>query len=233
MTTPYSSRAGATAGPAFTWATHVLLACGAVAGPLFSLAWLLEGAQRADYDPLRHPISSLAFGEQGWTQRATFVGTGLLMLAFAVGLRQVLQPRGGSRWGTLLIAAFAVGLIGAGLFVADPLSGYPPGTPGMPPQRSLPGVLHDVFGVPVFLGLPVACLVFARRFAAWHEHRWAIYSVATAAVFASVFVLSSIAFGQTEPLVAFGGLLQRATLSVGWTWLTLLAVHVGRGPHDT
>lgn len=52
--------------------TRALLACGAVAGPLFTVAWLLEGATRADYDPLRHPVSSLAFSELGWTQRATF-----------------------------------------------------------------------------------------------------------------------------------------------------------------
>src|SRR5262249_10183346 len=57
-----------------------LLACGAAAGPLFTLAWLVEGATRAGYDPLRHPVSSLAIGEVGWTQRASFVLTGLLTI---------------------------------------------------------------------------------------------------------------------------------------------------------
>jgi hypothetical protein len=80
----------------------------------------------------------------------------------------------------------------------------------------------------VFLGLPVACLVFARRFAAWHERGWAIYSMATGVAFAAGFILFSVAFGQAEPLVAYGGILQRATLIVGWTWLTLLAVYFGR-----
>src|SRR5262245_42496719 len=233
MTTLDHPCAPATAGPCLAPSTHQLLTCGVVAGPLLSLAWLLEGAWRADHDPLRHPISSLAFGEQGWMQRATFIITGLLMLAFTLGLRRALQPRGGWRWGTVLVAAFAVGLIGAGLFVADPLSGYPPGSPGRPLQRSLPGVLHDLFGVPVFLGMPVACLVFARRFAAWHERGWAIYSMVTGVVFAAAFILSSVAFGQAEPLVAIGGLLQRTTLIVGWTWLTLLALHVRRSPCDT
>ncbi|MCI0727528.1 MAG: DUF998 domain-containing protein [Chloroflexi bacterium] len=46
----------------------VLLVCGAIAGPLFTVAWLVEGATRANYDPLRHPISSLSIGELGWTQ---------------------------------------------------------------------------------------------------------------------------------------------------------------------
>jgi Protein of unknown function (DUF998) len=237
MTTLDRSRTSATSPSdpaAGTPRTTALLACGAVAGPLFTLAWLVEGATRADYDPLRHPVSSLAIGELGWIQRTTFVVTGLLMLAFTVGLRGALQPRGGSRWGRLLVGAFAIGLIGAGLFVTGPLSGYPTGTPGRPLERSAAGILHDLFGVPVFLGLPAACFVFARRFAQWGERGWAVYSAATGIVFAAGFVLTSAAFGQAERLVAFGGLLQRTTLSVGWTWLTLLALHLAQQrPHAT
>ena len=60
--------------------TKTLLACGAIAGPLFVFAFLIEGATRADYDPLRQPVSSLALGDQGWTQSANFLVTGLLML---------------------------------------------------------------------------------------------------------------------------------------------------------
>lgn len=41
-----------------------LLACGAIAGPLFVVAFL-EGATCDDYDPLRHPVSSLALGPSG------------------------------------------------------------------------------------------------------------------------------------------------------------------------
>jgi hypothetical protein len=208
--------------------TRALLGCGAVAGPLFSAAWLIQGVVRSDYDALRHPISSLAFGELGWVQRAVFVVTGMLMLAFAVGLNRGLRPRGGSRWGTLLIAGLAVGLIGAGIFVADPLSGYPPGTPGRPVERTLEGRLHDLFGIPVFVGLPAACFVFARRFAGWGEGGWATYSFVTGLLFAVAFVLASLGFGQAEGFVAFGGLFQRTALTVGWAWLTLLAAHLLR-----
>src|SRR6185295_12186986 len=119
--------------------TKTLLRCGVIAGPLFTLAWIIEGATRAGYDPLRHPISSLAIGEAGWTQTANFIVTGLLLLAFAVGLRRALQPRGGSWWGPVLVGAVGLGLLGAGLFVTDPLSGYPPGTPALPVERTTPG----------------------------------------------------------------------------------------------
>jgi hypothetical protein len=48
--------------------TKALLVCGMAAGPLFTLAWLVEGATRANYDPLRYPISSLSIGDSGWMQ---------------------------------------------------------------------------------------------------------------------------------------------------------------------
>ncbi len=79
--------------------TKALLACGAIAGPLFVLVFLVEGATRAGYDPLRHPVSSLALGDHGWTQIANFVVAGLLTLAFAAGLRLALWPARGSMWG--------------------------------------------------------------------------------------------------------------------------------------
>jgi hypothetical membrane protein len=210
--------------------TKWLLACGAIAGPLFTVGYLVEGATRPNYDPLRHPVSSLALGDSGWTQSANFVVTGLLTLAFAIGVRRALQPRGGSRWGPLLIGVYAIGLLGAGLFLTDPLSGYPPGTPAQPLEYSMSGALHRRLSALVFISLPILCLVFARRFAEWGERGWAIYSAITSVAFVAAFVLSSIAFSQVEPLVEVGGLLQRITLTIGGTWLTLLAVHLLRVP---
>jgi hypothetical protein len=207
--------------------TQMLLACGAIAGPLFTVAWAVEGATRTHYHPLRHPVSSLELGGFGWTQRANFIGAGLLTLAFAVGLRRALRPLGGSTWGPLLVGAHAIGLLGAGIFVTDPVSGYPPGTPDhLQTYGSVHAALHDLLSVGTFVGLPIACLVMARRFAGWGQRGWALYSTATGVVFAVGFVLSSMAFNQVEPLVAFGGLLQRATVTVGWGWQTLLAVHL-------
>ncbi len=55
---------------------------------------------------------------------------------------------------------------------------------------------------------------------------------ACGAIFAVAFVLSSTAFNQAESLVEFGGLLQRITITVGWSWLTLLAAHLLRAPSE-
>jgi uncharacterized protein DUF998 len=73
-----------------------LLVCGAIAGPLFTIAWAVEGATRANHNPLRHPVSSLELGDFGWTQMANFIVAGLLTLAFAVGLKRAPRPLGGS-----------------------------------------------------------------------------------------------------------------------------------------
>jgi hypothetical membrane protein len=210
--------------------TKTLLACGVIAGPLFVLVFVVEGATRADYDPLRHPVSSLALGYWGWTQIANFVVAGLLTLAFAIGLRRVLRPGKGSTWGPLLVGVWAVGLLGAGVFVTDPVSGYPPGTPGRLSGYSWHGALHDLFSLSAFVALSAACFVLGRRFAARGERGWATYSAVTGVIFMGAFILSSAGFGQAEGLVDLAGLFQRVAVAVGFGWLTLLAVRFLRSP---
>lgn len=209
--------------------SRAFLLCGAIGGPLFVIAFLIEGAARADYDPIRHPVSSLSLGPSGWTQIANFVVTGLLMLLFASGLCQTLRASGRpSTWGPLLIGAYAIGLVGAGVFVADPVSGYPPGTPGQG-VHTWHGNLHDFpFSLMVFAALAASCFVFTRRFAGWGQRGWAVYSAVTGVLIVIGFGLSGQAFSQAEGIAEIGGLLQRLTIVVGWGWLTLLALHVAR-----
>ena len=205
--------------------TKTLLACGIIGGPLFVATFLVEGATRVGYNPLRHPVSSLALGDAGWTQSVNFVVAGLLMLVFAVGLRRALRSFGGSIWGPLLVGVWGIGLLGAGVFPTDPVSGYPPGAPDRLTQYTWHGVLHDLFSLSAFVALAAACFVFGRRFAARGERGWAIYSAITGLAFAVAFVLSSAGFGQAEGLVDLAGLFQRIAITIGFGWLTLLAIH--------
>ncbi len=209
--------------------TKTLLACGVIGGPLFVATFLVEGVTRADYDPLRHPVSSLVFGDSGWTQTVTFIVAGLLTLAFAAGLWRALRPGKGSTLGPLLIGVWAVGLLGAGVFVTDPVSGYPPGTPDRLSGYSWHGALHDLFSGPAFVALAAGCFVFSRRFAARGERGWAVYSAVSGLGFVIAFVLASAGFGQATSLVDMAGLLQRVAVIIGFGWLTLLAVHLLRG----
>ncbi|TJZ54655.1 DUF998 domain-containing protein [Streptomyces piniterrae] len=204
-----------------------LLACGVIAGPLFVVTCIVAGATRADYDPLRHPVSSLALGDLGWIQVVNFIVTGALGLAFAFGLGPALRPLGGSPSGALLVGAWATGLLGAGIFVTDPVSGYPSGTPErLAHYGSTHAALHDGLSLIAFLALAVACFVFARRFVGWGKRAWAIYSALTGIAFVATFALSSLGFDQTEGLVGMAGLFQLAAITVGWCWLSLLALHL-------
>ena len=191
-----------------------------VAPALFVVSFLVQGAVRPDYDPLRHPVSSLVLGPRaGWVQVATFLVTGVLVAAYAVALSR----SGAGRWAPILIAAVGIGLIGAGMFPTDPVNGYPPGSP-VPAPRTLPGRLHDLFSTPVFTALPAAALVLGARFARAGASGWARYSRLTAVFFWIFFVLSSVGFGGVAALVPTGGLWQRLSLVVGLAWLAATAL---------
>jgi hypothetical protein len=211
-------------------ALRLLLACGAIGPLLFIVVFLLEGATRTNFSPLRQPISSLSIGDLGWTQRTNFIIFGLLLLAFALGLRRALQLSRGTVWGPVLIGFVGIGLIGSGIFIADPFNGYPPGTPLVPTVRTVHGILHDLFGIPVFMGLPIACFVFSRLFARLGERGWAAYSVLTGFAVLMAFVLTSMGLNQIAGLADFAGLFQRLLIILGFTWITLLAVHMLRAP---
>ncbi|TDD20469.1 DUF998 domain-containing protein [Nonomuraea diastatica] len=212
-----------------------LLACGVIGPALFVTVFLVTSAVHpAGYDPLRHTVSAFVLGEFGWVQRTSFIASGGLLLAYAVGLRPALRRYSGGWWVPVLIGLFAVGMIGSGVFAADPVAAgvttahpYPLGTP-VGPDRTLHGVLHDLFGTPVFLGLPVACCMVAYRLAAAGHKGWAAYSTGTALAFLTGFVLTAMALAQPPLIPSIGGLLQRLTIIIGWAWLAALAAYLIR-----
>jgi hypothetical membrane protein len=204
--------------------TRALLACGVVAGPLFVAVVLVQAFTRDGFDLGRHPLSLLSLGALGWIQIANFVAAGLLSVAFAVGMRRVLHPGRGSRWGPLLIGLYGVGLIGGGVFLADPGAGFPPGAPaGAPEQLSWHGILHDVAHLLAFLSLTAACFVLARRFAALGRRGWAGYCVAT-----GVALLGLMAWPDRDTIIVQLAL----AIVLGWAWVSVLATRLLRGLPD-
>jgi hypothetical protein len=199
--------------------SRLLLVAGATAGPLFVAAFLVDGATRPGYDPFRHPVSSLSLGPRGWRQKANFAVAGALYLAGAVGLW---RTRDRTATVPALVAATAVGLLGAGAFPTDPISGYPPGTPAITDPRTTTSRVHDLFGVPVFLGIPAAAFVEARRARRAGRTRWALASAGSGASMLAFFVLAGVGFAQQPSLAGRGGLLQRVSIVSGLGWLTAL-----------
>lgn len=204
--------------------------CGAAAGPLFVLIFLIEGAQRPDYSSIRHPVSSLAYGESGWVQNANFIAAGSLSLVFALGLRHAFRGKGGTRWGPLLVAISALCLIATAFFLTDPFSGYPPGTPGHPLQYSLHGLLHTAVSTGSFITLTAACFVFAGFFTRENERGWMIYSYASGIGTLFFFFCAFLGMQQVAGFVEIGGLLQRMSIIISMSWHTLLALRLLRSP---
>ncbi len=204
--------------------TRALLRGGAAAGPAFLATALIAGALRKDYRPLRHPVSGLALGPGGKVQVANFLLTGSLYLGEALGLFRSSGRVHEPRVVPILIGSAGMGLVGAGAFVTDPVSGYPPGTPDQLTANTTAGWLHDMVSMPTFLGLPAAAAIEAGH--AWRRgHRvWALYSAKSAAVSLIMFVLAGAGFGQQSRLVDRAGLFQRIAVGTTFGWLTAIAV---------
>lgn len=185
-----------------------LLWGGAAGAWLFVVVFLVDGATRPGYHPVRHPVSALALGSRGWVQTGNFVlcGAAIALGAIALGRLGVFLA--------LAIGVFGLALIASGVFPMDPMRGYPPGTPdGTPEETSMRHRLHDDAGMVVFAALPIAAAIaaFTVESTGW---RW--YAGITAALFAAVFVAFGHAWENDSPRA---GLLQRITIVIGWSWL--------------
>ena len=176
--------------------TRRLLRCGVAAGPVFVAVFLLEGAVRDGYRPLRHPVSSLALGPRGWIQAGNFAVAGTLVLAAAAGLARTGDPAA-SRAAPALIGAAGAGLIGSAVFTTDPVSGYPPGTPDALAHPTRTGIAHNLAAVPVFAGLPAAALASGWRSWRVGQHRFGLYSAGTAVTMLTTTALAGAGFGQS------------------------------------
>ena len=163
--------------------TRALLVCGVVAGPLFTVVGLVQAFTRPGFDLTRNALSVLENGNLGWIQISSFLITGLLFIACAVGMRRVIGGSRGGTWGPWLIGVMGAGLVAAAFFRADPGLGFPPGTPAGANTLSWHGMGHLIVGSVAFLALIAACFVFARRFVAQHRRGWAAYSAVTGALF--------------------------------------------------
>ena len=185
---------------------------------------LAQALARDGFDLTHHDLSLLANGPYGWIQIANLVLTGLMVIAAAAGVRRTMRPGPAASWGPGLLAGYGVGLVGAGVFVADPMQGFPPGTPDGPPATvSTAGLLHVVIGGIGFACLVAACFVLAHRFARRGRTGWAWYSRTTGLVFLAGFV--GIASGSSSPAVVLGFWF---AVVVAWAWLAALSVHLYR-----
>ena len=178
---------------------------------------------RPGYDPVRHPVSSLALGACGWVQIANFLVAGVLTFVFAVGLRRSLRPGPGALMGPVLVGMW-------GIACSVPGSSSPTRSaatrPGPRPCRSSPAgpaCSTTLFSLPGFAAFTRRCSCSptrSRRRRApglvcllrtqWHRLRCPVRA------------------GQrrVQPgrrWVGTAGLWQRLAVGLGWLWLALFA----------
>jgi Protein of unknown function (DUF998) len=197
--------------------TDPLFLAAATAAVVFVSVLLIEGALRPGYNPTYHTGSELELGERGWVQRANFLLMGAGAFALAVGVNRTLNES----LGAVLLAVFALGMIVAGIFVPDPVRGYPPdSTPESPAAMTWQARVHAIVGGPVaFFALFGACLAIATHL----EGAWGVYTVLTAVTGLALTIGTALAFQRDA---ANTGLIQRGLILVYWTWIVLVSVHL-------
>ena len=200
--------------------TRALLACGAVAGPLFMVVGLIQSLTIPGFDLTHHYLSMLSSSPDfGWIQISNFVVSGLLTLASAVGIRRALRGGTLGRVSPVLLGLFGIGLAAAGVFVADPALGYPPGTPdAIPANQSWHSVMHGVSAIVSFTFLTAACFTVGYRFFRQRQIGWAVYSVLSGIV----------AFAMPSIPNPWGGVFLFVAAGVGFAWLAVLCVKLTR-----
>jgi len=200
--------------------TRSLLGYGALAGPVYVVTVLAQAMIRPGFDLLHDDASLLANGDLGWIQVANFLVTGAFVIAFAVGLGRAL----GKSWAPRLVGVYGLGLIGAGVFAADAMNGFPAGAPvGRPEVISRHGILHLVFAGIGFLCFVAACIVMARRFASERRRAWMAFSILAGVAFLAAFAGVASGSGSSTVVLAFW-----AALILAWGWMAAVAVHYYR-----
>lgn len=199
--------------------TRWLLLGGMLAGPFYLAVGVIQGLVRDGFDFARHPLSVLANGPGGWIQTANFVLTGLMVLAAAVGVRRVLGPR--SRGVTWCLGGYGAAMVAAAVFPADPVDGFPPGTPeGFPATISTTGLIHFMAGALAF-----TLLALSAVFAAWTLWRRRLSSLALLSLLTGLTVIFGFFGGMMLPIGILG---IWVAVIVGWAWLTVLSRRLTR-----
>lgn len=198
-----------------------LLTAGVVAGPLYLATVVGQYIGRDGYDPTRHAASVLANGDLGWVQIANFLVAAVLTVAAAAGLR---RTGGAGTWAPRLVGVFGASLLAAGVFRADPVEGFPPGTPASAAETmSWHGLAHMGAGLVGFTCFAIACFALGRHLRRAGRRGAARYSVASGSLILAGFLAVSGSAGATWGVLAF-----TAGIVAGWTWLAVSCARLVR-----
>ena len=202
---------------------RLLMLLGVVAGLLFCLVATIEMFRRPGFDLARHAISMLSLGKDGWIMKATFLASGALTFACAVGLFIALEKTWPNMAFAGLIGIYGVGLAIAGVFDAPASFGFPQGTPiDQQPIMTRSATLHSVGFMVAFNSLIIAAFIFAYlSFGSGHT-LMTIFSLISGIAMP---VLVGLGISMTvAPGIAF-----YLAAIAGWLWLGIVVLALPLG----
>jgi hypothetical protein len=200
--------------------TRSLLGYGPLAGTVFVGSIVVQGLTRRGFSIAHDDASLLANGPLGWIQVVTFLVAGVMTIAAAAGVQRALP----SRWAPRLIGMYGAGLMAAGVFRADPASGFGPGAPaGKASHVSWHGDGHLIAAGIGFLAVIAACFVVARYLSRAGHRGLAIYSRITGVAFGAAF--AGVTSGSGSPAIV---LPFYAAVTAVFIWLGIVCVHLCR-----
>lgn len=179
-----------------TLPTRALLACGAVAGPVYVTVAMAQALTRDGFDLAQHRFTALTAGDLGWIHKSNMLLVGVLTVLFAGGAAQVLRTGRGAVWGPRLLGLFGVAYVIGGALTADPVAGFPPGAASEMVQTTWQGTAQNASrGASTFL-LIATSVVVARHFAATGRYPYAIAVVFLVTPWIWVTVLAAHLYGR-------------------------------------
>lgn len=200
--------------------TRWLALAGISAPVVFTTSAVVHSLIRDDHILFSDPVSALAAGPGGWVQNVTFAVTGLLVIAFGLGLHLTLRPSRHLDPGPQLLALFGLGLGSAALWPAVDAA-------GAFTANRLPPV---VAGLITFASAWLAALALAPRLAkdpAWSD--LAAYTRTVGVGLGLLFVTGSILVRpSSSPLHDWLGLFQWIYLGAWFTCIAVLAARLLR-----
>lgn len=204
--------------------TRSMLGWGVLAGPIYLGVGMLLAVTRTGFNLGEHQLSLLMLGDAGWIQRANLLLSGLICGVAAVGFRRAMNRTGTPGEAPHLLFAFAIGLVGSGIFPPDPVDGFPPGAES---EATAAGILHLGFGALSFACLGAACFLAARWIARRGVIGWSRYSQASGATILIGFV-GGAALSQSPA----GVFLLWIAVVAGYAWIAATSVYLWRTvPH--
>ena len=196
--------------------TVKLSAASGVLAPIIMVSlWTVASFLRPGYNQLTQRGSELGTGPNAIVMNTNFVVTGLLTIAFTLGLIRSFQRGSWAAVGTVFLGVAGLGEVAAAVFPCDP---------GCPLTGSMSQLGHTGIAVVFFGSISLAPLLFSLGLD--HDPFWKSlrnYSLATG-------LLSLVGLGAFSwsvlAMFTYIGLVQRLFLAVPFQWIGIMAYHL-------